>query len=521
MISIDVLVIGTGLAGCIAAITAADQGMNVLMITKTPEAMSGNSCHAQGGIIYQGRSGTSDLLVQDILKAGDGICYEPAVRQLAQLGPDLVKKILIDRFKVDFDRTPDGQLDLTMEGAHSEARIIHHKDTTGLSIHQAVLECAQHHSNIQILTNHIAIDLLTLSHHSKGLKDIYLKPACFGIQVLNNLSGEVYPVFARKTILATGGIGRLYLHSSNPREATGDGVALAWRAGARCFNLHYVQFHPTTLYVDKERFLISESLRGEGARLITHEGNSFMEKFHVMKELAPRDVVARAIYQTMLDLDHPCVYLDITYKNPDWIKDRFPSIYSTCLESGIDITSQPIPVVPAAHYFCGGVGVNLNGRTSLRRLYAVGEVACSGLHGANRLASTSLLECVVWGYLAGQDASICQEKDDYFPAVYDWEYETEDMDPALITQDWLTIKNTMWNYVGLIRTPQRLNRARTILRHLQSEIEVFYKKVKLSRSILQLRNAIQTAIAITQATLEARENRGAHYTQSEPFTSKN
>ncbi|MBP7460378.1 MAG: L-aspartate oxidase [Candidatus Delongbacteria bacterium] len=515
MIRCDILVIGTGLAGCTAAITAAEQGQNVLMITKTPDMMSGNTCHAQGGIIYQGPSGNPELLIQDIRQAGDGICYEPAVRQLAVQGPDLVKHFLIDRLNVDFDRTPSGDLDLTMEGAHSEARIIHHKDSTGYSIHQSVLECARTHPGIKILTDHTAIDLLTLSHHSRELKDIYQKPACFGIQVLNNLSGDVYPILARKTILATGGIGRLYLHSSNPREATGDGIALAWRAGARCFNLQYVQFHPTTLYVDKERFLISESLRGEGARLITHEGKSFMERFHAMKELAPRDVVARAIYQTMLDLDHACVYLDISHKDADWIKNRFPSIYTTCLESGINITTQPIPVVPAAHYFCGGVGINLNGRTSLRRLYAVGEVACSGLHGANRLASTSLLECVVWGHRAGMDAAADQESDNYFPPIYDWIYETEDMDPALIAQDWLTIKNTMWNYVGLIRTPQRLNRARTILRHLQSEIEIFYKKVKLSRSIIQLRNGIQTAIAITQATLEARQNRGAHFLQSE------
>jgi L-aspartate oxidase len=343
--------------------------------------------------------------------------------------------------------------------------------------------------------------------------DIYKKPACFGAFILDNKTSKIFPIFARETILATGGLGQIYYHTTNPPEATGDGIALAYRAGARCFNLQYIQFHPTTFYNERDRFLISESLRGEGAKLIDKFGKEFMNSFHEMGSLAPRDIVARGIHQTMLETGHPCVYLDISFKSSDWIKWRFPTIYEHCYNAGIDITKQPIPVVPAAHYSCGGVGVSLKGRTSLQRLYAVGEVACTGVHGANRLASTSLLESVVWGYLAGNDAVDNCENDSYFPDIFLWEDGTENVDPALITQDWLNIKNTMWNYVGLVRTRQRLLRARTILHHLQSEIEQFYQKVKITRSMLELRNAVQTALTVTYATLEAKVSKGTHYLQ--------
>jgi L-aspartate oxidase len=306
-------------------------------------------------------------------------------------------------------------------------------------------------------------------------------------------------------------LGQIYRHTSNTPESTGDGIALAWRAGARCFNLQYIQFHPTTLYHERGRFLISESMRGEGAKLIDKNGHDFMHKFHEQGSLAPRDIVSRGIHQTLLETEHPCVYLDISFKPSDWIKERFPRIYQYCKNAGIDITTEPIPVVPAAHYSCGGIGVNLNGRTSLRRLYAVGEVSCTGVHGANRLASTSLLENVVWGYHAGVDAVNNCTNDKYFPDIYDWKDETDYMDPALISQDWTTIKNTMWNYVGLIRTRQRLLRAATILRHLQTEIEQFYQKAQMTKQLIQLRNGVQTAIAVTYFTLEARESKGCHY----------
>jgi L-aspartate oxidase len=277
--------------------------------------------------------------------------------------------------------------------------------------------------------------------------------------------------------------------------------------------MEYIQFHPTTLFHDSGRFLISEALRGEGAILINNQGEEFMDKFHELGSLAPRDVVARGIHQTMLETGHPCVFLDISFKSENEIKERFPAIYQKCIEVGIDITKEPIPVVPSAHYSCGGVGVNLDGRTSLQRLYAIGEVSCTGVHGANRLASSSLLECLVWGINAGLDVSKDNEENNYFPEIWSWKQEYEKIDPALIAQDWLTIKNTMWNYVGLIRTRDRLIRARTILRHLQSEIEEFYQKAKMTREILELRNGVQTALTVVSATLESRESRGAHFIQ--------
>jgi L-aspartate oxidase len=331
---------------------------------------------------------------------------------------------------------------------------------------------------------------------------------------LNNKTGKVYPIFAYKTILATGGLGQIYLHTTNPPEATGDGIAMAFRAGARLLNLQFIQFHPTAFYSERDRFLISEAVRGEGGRLIDKNGYEFMKDYHELGSLAPRDIVARGIHQTMLKTNHPCVYLDITHKEGEWIKARFPTIYEHLLNAGIDMTKEPIPVVPAAHYSCGGIGVSLRGRTALARLYAVGEVSCTGVHGANRLASTSLLEAVVWGYSAGVDASELSKRDEYIPEIFPWKEEYDEIDPALIAQDWLTIKNTMWNYVGLVRTRQRLMRATTILRHLQNEIEQFYQKAKMNKDILQLRNGIITAIAVTNATIEDKVSRGSHYIEN-------
>lgn len=507
----EILVLGSGLAGAIAAIVAADKGRQVTILTKTPELLSGSSRYAQGGIIYKGMTDSPVKLKADIMQAGAGHCWETAVNQLCELGPELVEKFLIERFKVKFDLNDQNELDLTAEGAHSEARIIHSKDKTGETIQEAVINELLSHKNIEVITNHTVIDLLTLSHHSTNSLDIYKKPACFGILALNNKTGSIFPIFSNKTIVATGGVGQIYVHTTNPPEATGDGIALAWRAGARCFNLQYIQFHPTTFYNERDRFLISESMRGEGGTLRDKHGREFMKDFHELGNLAPRDIVSRSIHQTMLETNHPCVYLDISHRDSIWIKERFPTIYEHCLNAGVDITNEPIPVVPAAHYSCGGIGVSLRGRTSLKRLYAIGEVACTGVHGANRLASTSLLESVVWAYTAANDAVNFLKEDDYFPEIFPWEFENEYMDPALIAQDWLTIKNTMWNYVGLIRTRQRLMRARTILRHLQSEIEQFYQKAQMNMQLVQLRNGVQTAIAVTYDTFEDRISRGAHY----------
>ena len=330
---------------------------------------------------------------------------------------------------------------------------------------------------------------------------------------LNNNNSQITKIFADQTILATGGLGQTYLHTTNPNESRGDGIAMAWRAGARCVNLHYIQFHPTALYHEKGRFLISEALRGEGAKLYDANGKQFMKEFHPQEELAPRDVVARAIHKTLIKTNHPCVYLDIAHKNGDWIKSRFPNIYEYCLSNGINITQNQIPVVPAAHYSCGGISVNLNGQSSIERLYAIGEVACTGVHGSNRLASTSLLECLVWGHIAGKNAAKDIKKYEV-PTTKEWVEESTSMDPALITQDWLTIKNTMWNYVGLIRTRERLHRAQDILRNLQYDVEKYYQTSKLTPEIIGLRNGIQVAVAITSSALEDRTSKGCHYVES-------
>tara|TARA_X000001036_G_scaffold195842_1_gene184611 strand:- start:7250 stop:8812 length:1563 start_codon:yes stop_codon:yes gene_type:complete len=511
----DVLIIGSGLAGATAAIAAAEEGKNVIILTKTNELKSGNTPYAQGGIVYKSNSDTPEKLKKDIINAGHNDCWEEAVNKLCNEGPTLVKKILIDKLNIDFTKKDNKtSYELTAEAAHSEKRILFCKDKTGDSIQTKILSYLEKIDNITILTNHTAIDLLTLSHHSTNTKDIYKKPACFGIMALNNLTNEVFPIYANRTILSTGGIGQLYLHTTNAPESHGDGIAMAWRAGVRCFNLHYIQFHPTALYHESGRFLISEAVRGEGGILIDNDGNEFMTKIHKNSSLAPRDIVARGIHTTMLSNNHPCVYLDITHKDKNWLQNRFPNIYSYCYNKNIDIANEPIPVVPAAHYSCGGIGVNLNGHTSLKRLYAIGEVACTGVHGANRLASTSLLESLVWGYNAGKDASIHLEGDNYFPDINPWIIEKEKMDPALIAQDWLSIKHTMWNYVGLVRTRQRLLRAQTILKNLQNDIEGFYQSVQLTPQTISLRNGIQTANAIVSSAIEAKKSKGTHYLEN-------
>ncbi len=512
----DILIIGVGLAGMTAAITAAKSGKKITMITKTDSLVSGNTPWAQGGIVYKGLNDSPEKLKQDILAAGDGHCWEEAVDHLCQHGPRLVDEILINTLKTQFNINPNNkELKRVAEGAHSDARVIYDQDRTGKSIHQAALYYLQQLDNVEILVGHTAIDLLTFSHHSKESTDIYKKPACFGAMVLNNVNKEVFPILSSKTILATGGLGQLFLHTTNPKEATGDGIAMSWRAGARCFNLHYIQFHPTALYHPTGRFLISEAVRGEGGKLINTSGVEFMKLYHELEALAPRDVVSRSMHMEMIKEDANCMFLDIIHKDKDWLKERFPTIYKYCLSKGIDMTQEAIPVVPAAHYSCGGVGVNLVGKTSLKRLYAIGEIACSGLHGANRLASTSLLECIVWGHFAGKDAIENKDGGDYFPIMADWKQGTKKVDPSHIAQEWLTIKNTMWNLGGLIRSQDKLHSAMHILRNLQSDVEKFYQNSQLDKNIIGLRNGAQTALAIIASSIEARKSCGTHYVDDE------
>lgn len=512
----DLLVIGSGIAGCAAALVAGESGLKVTLITRSRDPRRATATRwAQGGIIFRGEGDSPDLLASDIFRAGDEIGNPDAIRHLAERGPAYVEEFLIDKLAVPFDRTHSQHLDITEEGAHSVRRIIHVADLTGQAIEESMVEAVKALPNVTVVTSATAIDLLTLSHHSLHPTDIYEPPTCIGAYVFFQETGRVEPILANETVLATGGLGQLYLHSTNPQGARGDGIAMAYRAGARLLNLEYIQFHPTALYDPHgERFLISEAVRGEGGVLMRQNGERFMDNYDPKGSLAARDVVARAIHMEMLEHREPCVYLDISHREEDWIRQRFPNIYAKCLSLGIDMARQPIPVVPAAHYCCGGVAVDLEGRTSIRRLRAVGEVSCTGVHGANRLASTSLLEGLVWGVDAARSAAaeIHTGKQDYrFPEIAPWRYESEPSDPALMVQDWLTIKYTMWNYVGLVRSSKRMKRARAILRELQSETEYFYERVSLSDDIIGLRNGCQAALAVLFAALENRRSCGAHY----------
>jgi L-aspartate oxidase len=511
----DVLVIGSGLGGLAAAWDAAKRGCEVTLLTRAVQPEDTNTYRAQGGIIYRGHGEDPAQLVADILSAGAGLSSPEAASLLSHEGPRLVKEVLIDELRVPFDASPENpcELDLTSEAGHSIPRIIHFKDQTGFAIERAFFERVQAHPKVKVIPSATAVDLLTASHHSLEPTDVYRPLTCVGAYVLDQTDGKVFSLLAKETILATGGLGSVFLHTTNPPGARGDGIAMAYRAGARCINMQYIQFHPTALLAPDGCFLISETVRGEGGRLVDRHGKEFMQKFHSAGSLAPRDVAARAIYQTMLESGEDCVYLDITHKPADQLRERFPGIYAVCFERGIDMTREPIPVVPAAHYSCGGIATDGWGRTTVDRLRAVGEVACTGLHGANRLASTSLLECLVWGTRAGQQAAegIALGDEFYFPEVADWRYEKEPADPALISQDWTTIQQTMWNYVGLIRSEKRLNRAMRVLRELDLEIARFYEKCEISDSIIGLRNGILTSLLILEAADQARESRGCHY----------
>lgn len=513
-IQTDVLVIGAGMAGAVTALEAADGGAEVIVLQRSWDNKASNTFWAQGGIIYEGIDDSPDLLSADIMAAGAGLCYTPSVRLVAENGPRLVRDILIDRLGVEFDRAESGELDVTEEAAHARRRIIHTQDRVGEAISERLAAALAGHPRIRVMKGAVAVDLLTLSHQSRNPLDVYEPLTCCGAYALLTQTGSVCTILARETVLASGGLGQLFLHTTNPRGARGDGIAMAYRAGARLLNLEYIQFHPTALYHETApRFLISESVRGEGARLILRDGTDFMPRHDERGSLAPRDIVARAIHQELLASNEPCVYLDISHRPADWIRTRFPRIYQQCLKYDIDMTRGPIPVVPAAHYSCGGIATDLQGQTSIRGLRAVGEVACTGLHGANRLASTSLLEALVFGYTTGRDIrrTLADSPARPWPPIEPWVREKEPIDPALILQDWLIIKHTMWNYVGLVRTEKRLRRAKQILRELQDEIENFYARARMDDELIGIRNGAQAALAILYAAMQNRTSRGCHY----------
>jgi L-aspartate oxidase len=515
----DVLVIGGGIAGCVAALKAAYNKLEVNMLMKGDGPDKSNTYYAQGGIVYKGKSEKPSKLIEDILMVGDGVSYPPAVRVLANEGPRLIKEILLDEAQVSFDKNTWGTLDLTKEAAHSARRIIHVTDSTGQAIEMALMKLVKENSLITILPERVAVDLLTEQHHTDNPLAVYRRPTCLGAYVFSIKEQKVDGYLAKTTVLATGGLGRIYQYTTNPEGATGDGFAMAYRAGAELINMEYVQFHPTAFrYGDSECFLISEAVRGEGAILKTPNGETFMEKYHPLGSLAPRDVVARAIYEEMFEKKYPYILLDISsYLKPEKIRKRFPTIYKTCKEHGIDITTQPIPVVPAAHFECGGVKADLWGRTTIDRLFAIGEVSCTGVHGANRLASTSMLEGLVWADRAVR--RIVKDKCHYLnydiPTVREWIYTGSEVpDPALIQQDMNVLRHTMWNYVGLVRTRDRLKRALADLRQLQEDLENFYRYSMLTKDLIELRSAIQTGLIVAQSAWKNRQSRGCHYRKS-------
>jgi L-aspartate oxidase len=516
LIETDVLVLGCGIAGASVALGLARSGAQVTVVTRAQAAHESNTYYAQGGIVYRGEADSPTQLAEDILRAGAGLSNPRAVDILVAEGPELVRRWLADELGVEFDRA-NGGWSLAREGGHSVARIVHVADATGRAIELALLQALRAQPNITLLTGHTAVDLLTPSHHSLDRLAVYAPQSCVGAYLLDRESGSVRRCLARQTVLATGGLGQVYLHSTNPPGARGDGLAMAYRAGARAINLEFVQFHPTTFYHRQApRFLISEAVRGAGARLVHADGTPFMQRYAPeWKDLAPRDVVARSIHHEMLEHDVPNVFLDLRSYIPEVeIRTHFPTIHQYCLQYGVDLTRDLVPVVPAAHYACGGVWVDEWGGTTLDRLYAAGEVACTGVHGANRLASTSLLEGLVWGCRAAQRIAAtlkdCTRPEaSQFPT---WrEAGPEAPDAALISQDLSAIKHIMWNYVGLVRTVPRLERALRELRHLETEIEQFYRVTRLTDGLLGLRNAVRTGILIAMAAWENKQSIGCHY----------
>lgn len=513
----DVIIVGTGIAGLSAAAFLKDSGLKVVVITKEKDIAETNTNYAQGGIIAWKKGDNKADLKNDLFNAGAKYNFTDAVELFAEEGPELVFDFFINKIGMEFNHTSKGELDYTEEAAHSTRRILHYADHTGEKIESSLIEYVKK-SGITILSDHTCIDLITNSHHSQDHRELYLPEEVMGVYALDNSGGDIITILGSRVILASGGIGNLYQHTTNPESATGDGISMAYRAGADIINAEFVQFHPTSLFhKDIKRFLISESLRGEGAKLIDHNGRQFMKDYTPLVDLAPRDVVARAIYDQMSKCGKQYMLLDLAshYNGSELIKDRFSKIYKTCLSGGIDISKEPIPIVPAAHYFCGGIKVDLAGRTTVTNLYAIGETSCTGLHGANRLASSSLLEGLLWAKKAVENIMI-----DFKPIsnprllkIPDWQLPAyqEDFDNLLIQQDWKAIQLTMWNYAGIIRTSNGLERAKADLDYYSHRIMKFYKKAKLTKQIIELRHGIVCALIIVGSALHNQESRGCHF----------
>lgn len=512
--SLPVVIIGAGLAGLTVALELAESRQVIIMAKRGLSESA--TAWAQGGIVgVLDQQDSVDAHVRDTVEAGAGLVVESTARYIAERSSDAIDW-LVDQ-GVPFTTDPQGPkgLHLTREGGHSHRRIAHAADATGKAIHEVLLDKARAHPNIQLLERWMALDLITNRH----LKDKQLKKSerCYGVYALNISTGKIDAISASAVVLATGGVGKVYRYTSNPETATGDGIAMAWRAGCRVGNMEFVQFHPTCLYHPQDRtFLITEALRGEGAQLKLPDGTRFMPNHDERAELAPRDIVARAIDFEMKRLGLDYVLLDATHLGEAFLKEHFPTIYARCAALGIDIAKQAIPVVPAAHYTCGGVVTDLEGRTDLPGLYAVGEATYTGLHGANRLASNSLLECVVIGKSAA--AEIKEHPLKKMPEVPDWdESRVEDADETVvIAHNWDELRLLMWNYVGIVRTNRRLERALHRIELLQSEVQEYYANFRVTRDLLELRNLLSCAELIVRSALMRKESRGLHYSRDYP-----
>jgi L-aspartate oxidase len=514
-IETDFLVIGSGIAGLIFALESAPYG-RVTIITKKEDKESSTN-YAQGGIasVVAGTD-SFESHIQDTLTAGAGLCHPDTVRLMVEKGPAAIRKLL--DIGVEFSMTKNRLLDLGREGGHSQNRIVHARDLTGQEIERALLAKIKQIPNIQILENHIAIDLIT--EHQTPKPDYSRGIHCWGVYALDTHQNKVNAIIAKATVLCSGGCGQVYLHTSNPSIATGDGLAMAYRAGSKIANLEFMQFHPTILFhQEANSFLISEAVRGFGAILRNKNGRVFMPEYHPDRELAPRDIVARAIDREMKKSGDPCVYLDLTDLNSQDIREKFPNIYHTCLNLKIDITREWIPVVPAAHYMCGGVVVDIQSRTNIERLFACGEVAFTGVHGANRLASNSLLEAVVFAQQATQVArDYVQTSPPLIPDILPWNYEgTFNQDEWVhIVHDRNIIRSVMWDYVGIVRSDFRLARAWRRLNVIAREVEEFYKKTIVHSDLIELRNIATVSQLIIESAMTRKESRGLHYNTDYP-----
>lgn len=515
----DVIVVGSGIAGLSFALKVVQKGYRVAIITKKDQAES-NTNYAQGGIAsVTSEKDDFELHVKDTLDAGDGLCAEATVRQVVKDGPERIQE-LVD-FGVEFSMLDDGRISLGKEGGHSKRRILHVKDLTGAAIEQALVQSIEASPNITVLEHHLAIDLITESKLKANASNTNkAEDRVLGLYALDVIKEEVVTFKAPVVLLGTGGVGHVYQYTTNPEIATGDGIAMAYRAGAEIRNMEFIQFHPTALYSrTNERFLISEAVRGEGAVLRNSKKKAFMSRYHEQADLAPRDIVARAIDSEMKKSGAEHLWLDITGRPEKELADRFPTIYEACKRHGINIATDMIPVVPACHYLCGGIATDLKAATSLPGLLACGEVACTGLHGANRLASNSLLEACVLAHHGAESA------DEYLKAfnaqdveLPDWiDGEMQDSDERVVlSHNWDELKRTMWDYVGIVRTTKRLERARARIRNLKQEINDYYWNFKVEPKLLELRNLIQVAELIVECAMIRKESRGLHYTLDYP-----